>query len=101
MNHGQERQFTRLELKYCERCGELWVRQQGTAEVRCRRCVGEEEELATRWRARSHPERPVKLPCGPPRPAAADRVQGSYAGTFGRNSTAMGGDREHSVGEAL
>jgi len=28
-----------LELKYCERCGSLWLREQGTEEVYCDACV--------------------------------------------------------------
>ena len=28
-----------LELKYCERCGSLWVRETGTGEIFCFPCV--------------------------------------------------------------
>jgi Zn-finger nucleic acid-binding protein len=28
-----------VELKYCERCGGLWLRRRGTEEVYCRPCV--------------------------------------------------------------
>lgn len=34
-----------LELKYCERCGSLWLREQGCGEVYCVKCVPEIEEL--------------------------------------------------------
>ena len=36
----------RLELKYCERCGGLWLRQEGTPLVYCHSCRPEMEELA-------------------------------------------------------
>jgi len=48
--------FIRVELKYCERCGELWTRRSGELESRCQRCVAEEEQLPQLWRARSRPE---------------------------------------------
>ena len=28
-----------LELKYCERCGGLWLRQKGDAQVHCEACL--------------------------------------------------------------
>ena len=31
--------FEQLELKYCERCGGLWLRNQGEEEVYCPGCV--------------------------------------------------------------
>jgi hypothetical protein len=34
-------EITRLELKYCERCGGLWVRERGTEEVYCATCISE------------------------------------------------------------
>jgi hypothetical protein len=34
-----------LELKYCERCGGLWLRRQGTAGVYCAACAGEMPEF--------------------------------------------------------
>ena len=55
--HGAETEhFIRVELKYCERCGELWTRRSGEMESRCQRCVAEEEQLPQLWRARSRPE---------------------------------------------
>jgi Zn-finger nucleic acid-binding protein len=33
-----------LELKYCERCGGLWLRAKGAAEVYCRACSREMAE---------------------------------------------------------
>jgi len=56
-----EKHFIRLELKYCERCGELWTRRSGEMESRCRRCVAEEEQLPRLWKARSRPESRVNV----------------------------------------
>jgi hypothetical protein len=38
-------EIIRLELKYCERCGGLWLRTQGTGEVYCPACAGQISEL--------------------------------------------------------
>lgn len=35
---SREGQEIRVELKYCERCGELWVRPQGAGGVYCASC---------------------------------------------------------------
>ena len=45
MKAGSELQECRLELKYCERCGALWVRRAGTDESYCERCAAYIEEL--------------------------------------------------------
>jgi hypothetical protein len=34
-------EIVRLELKYCERCGRLWLRQREAGEVYCGRCISE------------------------------------------------------------
>ena len=34
-----------LELKYCERCGSLWVRETGTGEIFCLPCVLKMQDL--------------------------------------------------------
>ena len=36
-----------LELKYCERCGALWLRRQGTQEIYCAPCELEMLDLPT------------------------------------------------------
>jgi Zn-finger nucleic acid-binding protein len=36
---GQELGSIHLELKYCERCGGLWLRLKGSETVFCRRCA--------------------------------------------------------------
>jgi ribosomal protein L37AE/L43A len=35
----------RVELKYCEHCGGLWVRERGTGEVYCEKCQAKVAEL--------------------------------------------------------
>ena len=35
----------RVELKYCERCGGLWLRETGTGQVYCKGCRPEVAEL--------------------------------------------------------
>jgi Zn-finger nucleic acid-binding protein len=37
--------FEQLELKYCERCGGLWLRAKGDEEVYCPECVPKMEEF--------------------------------------------------------
>ena len=44
-----------LELKYCERCGSLWVRETGSAEVFCFPCVVKMQELPRAGRPRFSP----------------------------------------------
>jgi Zn-finger nucleic acid-binding protein len=34
-----------LELKYCERCGGLWLRRQGSDEILCASCAARTTEL--------------------------------------------------------
>jgi len=38
-------EIIRLELKYCERCGGLWMRTQGTGEVYCPPCAEQMSDL--------------------------------------------------------
>ena len=35
-----------MELKYCERCGNLWLRHSGSDGTTCAPCAGAETELA-------------------------------------------------------
>lgn len=39
----------RLELKYCECCGGLWLRAEGAQESRCGACVGKATDFAGAW----------------------------------------------------
>ncbi len=56
-----EGEETRLvELKYCERCGGLWLRPWGSKEVYCRLCVFKMAELPVPRRKGK-----VRLPVGP------------------------------------
>jgi hypothetical protein len=52
-----------MELKYCEHCGGLWVRERGTGVVYCEKCQGQLEEMPMR---KKRPGR-VRLPVGPER----------------------------------
>jgi hypothetical protein len=38
-------EIIRLELKYCERCGGLWIRELGSGEVYCSLCVAQMLDL--------------------------------------------------------
>jgi Zn-finger nucleic acid-binding protein len=42
-----------LELKYCERCGGLWLREHGSEEVYCAACVPKMAELPVGRRRRA------------------------------------------------
>jgi hypothetical protein len=44
-----------LELKYCERCGALWLRLRGTQEVYCAACDLEMLDLPSPRRVTSRP----------------------------------------------
>ncbi len=41
-----ESAFTVLEPKYCELCGGLWLRANGSSSIYCRRCIPEIAVLA-------------------------------------------------------
>jgi uncharacterized Zn finger protein (UPF0148 family) len=51
-------EIIRLELKYCERCGGLWIRARGTGEIYCPACSVEMLELPAA-RGRRKPRLPV------------------------------------------
>ncbi len=52
----------RMELKYCEACGGLWVRECGAGVVYCEKCQAKVDELPFQ---KKRPGR-VRLPVGPP-----------------------------------
>ena len=56
---GVKEQFVQVELKYCERCGGLWLRKRGTDGVYCRPCVPRIAELPTPRGVRSESRRPM------------------------------------------
>ena len=47
---------TQLELKYCERCGGLWLRCKGDWEVYCATCIPIMAEFPLSWRGREFGE---------------------------------------------
>jgi hypothetical protein len=57
-----------LELKYCERCGGLWLRVQGRQDVYCFSCAGAMSEVAIGFRSRRAARLPIHRnidgPCG-------------------------------------
>ncbi|MGA9039294.1 MAG: hypothetical protein WB421_02055 [Terriglobales bacterium] len=59
-----------LELKYCERCGGLWVRPSGSEEVYCASCAIEMADVALPRKKKTAPRLPVnhntdRVPAGP------------------------------------
>jgi hypothetical protein len=48
----------RLELKYCERCGGLWLRERGTGRVYCAVCTSEMSNYSLCSRNLSRPRLP-------------------------------------------
>jgi hypothetical protein len=61
--HNNKSGEVRVELKYCEHCGGLWVRERGAGVVYCEKCQGQLEEMPMR---KKKPGR-VRLPVGPER----------------------------------
>jgi hypothetical protein len=55
---NQRNDAVRMELKYCERCGSLWLRPSGTESVYCENCQPKVAELPP---PKKHPGR-VQLP---------------------------------------
>lgn len=51
----------RVELKYCERCGGLWVRECGGGQVYCNHCLPEVAELPVPTR---QPDPRMRMPVG-------------------------------------
>ncbi len=62
-----EKRSARVELKYCERCGGLWLRECGAGQVYCAKCQPLVAELPA---PKKKPQR-VMLPVGP-RPAVRE-----------------------------
>jgi hypothetical protein len=59
-SENSTKEEVRMELKYCERCGGLWVRQTGTTEVYCQSCQRIVDELPV---PKKKPQR-IELPLG-------------------------------------
>ena len=48
-------EIIRLDLKYCERCGGLWLRERGTGRVYCAACTSEITDFPLYGRRISRP----------------------------------------------
>lgn len=55
-----EVEITQLELKYCERCGGLWLRERGSQEVYCASCLPWMGEMSRSWK-KGRPRLPAGL----------------------------------------
>jgi hypothetical protein len=55
---NEDPEIIQLELKYCERCGALWLRLRGTQEIYCAPCDLEVFDLPSPRRAPSKPRLP-------------------------------------------
>jgi hypothetical protein len=55
---SEDPEVIQLELKYCERCGALWLRLRGTQEIYCAPCDLEMLDLPAPRRAPSKPRVP-------------------------------------------
>jgi len=82
-----------MELKYCERCGNLWLRRQGELEVYCESCVPRvmavkrAKPIADSWSARvERAKEEVKVEHGledAAEPSALDAQIGTYSSALG------------------
>lgn len=78
-----------LELKYCERCGGLWLRPVGSGQTFCVRCAGEMAEPLTRPKEGTY----SKPPRGHRRPFL-DELDGNFEGCglyVGIHGSSVGG----------
>jgi hypothetical protein len=57
---GNGKNELRVELKYCERCGALWLRDPSTGLVYCEHCRPRMDELPAVKKQRGS----IRLPCG-------------------------------------
>jgi hypothetical protein len=56
---GNDSNDLHVELKFCERCGALWVRQCGGGQVYCDNCLPQVAQLPAPHRVRTFPQLPV------------------------------------------
>jgi uncharacterized Zn finger protein (UPF0148 family) len=56
---SEEFNIVQLELKYCERCGGLWVRRMGGEEIYCPSCAVEMVDFAASSRRKPSTRPPV------------------------------------------
>ncbi len=55
----EDQNIIQLELKYCERCGGLWVRRAGSEDPYCAPCAIQMADLASPTRRKNSPRLPV------------------------------------------
>ena len=55
-----EIEVMQLELKYCERCGGLWLRVRGKQEPYCSSCAAAMSEVAIGFKSKRPPRLPVR-----------------------------------------
>jgi hypothetical protein len=58
-NHRKENDTVRMELKYCEHCGSLWLRPSGTEGVYCESCQRKVAELPPAKKSAGRVQLPV------------------------------------------
>jgi len=74
-NHDDEgNEIVRLELKYCERCGGLWVRECGAGVVYCDHCQRNVAELPAATMRKAGRRARLRLPVQ--RSSAMDEIPG-------------------------
>jgi Zn-finger nucleic acid-binding protein len=56
----EKTEVLQLELKYCERCGGLWLRIRGRQEAYCSSCAGAMSEVAIGRKLKRPPRLPVR-----------------------------------------
>jgi Zn-finger nucleic acid-binding protein len=61
---ARECEVIQLELKYCERCGGLWLRRRGADEVYCAACAVKMPEYRLVRKSQSRPRLPVHHAAG-------------------------------------
>jgi hypothetical protein len=76
MNESKSAQESSLELKYCERCGALWLRPAGGGQIYCASCARALGEMPPATYQRDSGRKP-QMPQGP-RWAASERDGDSY-----------------------
>ena len=59
MEHEDD-EVIELELKYCERCGGLWLRVRGLPDVYCAPCSTAMSEVAIGYRSKRGPRLPIR-----------------------------------------
>jgi len=74
-DEGRKKESVGVELKYCEHCGGLWVRERGSGIVYCEKCQPKVADLPIPRRRRK-----VTLPVAPDSIVSRYRRQGDEEG---------------------